>query len=139
MNQVESKLTVFFEDPFWVGVFERNSEGKLEVCRVVFGAEPKENELHDFLLNKWRELQFSAAVPVDLPVRRHINPKRLQRMIKKEIQPVGIGTKAQQALKHQIELNKVEGKTRNRQELDSMNERLYIKHQQKQKEKHKGH
>ena len=36
-----SKLTVYFEEPFWVGVFERMENGKLSVCKVTFGAEPK--------------------------------------------------------------------------------------------------
>ena len=43
-NQIEivsSKLTVFFEDPFWVGVFERVSCGKLSAAKVTFGGEPK--------------------------------------------------------------------------------------------------
>ena len=37
---MEAKLTVYFEDPFWVGVFERVEDGKLSVCKVTFGAEP---------------------------------------------------------------------------------------------------
>lgn len=42
MDKVSSRLTVFFEEPFWIGVFERISEGKLSVCKVTFGAEPKD-------------------------------------------------------------------------------------------------
>ena len=34
MNKVSDRLTVFFEEPFWIGVFERISEGKLSVCKV---------------------------------------------------------------------------------------------------------
>ena len=37
---MKASLTVFFEDPFWVGVFERIEDGKLSVCKVTFGAEP---------------------------------------------------------------------------------------------------
>ncbi len=29
MDKVSGRLTVFFEEPFWVGIFERTSEGKL--------------------------------------------------------------------------------------------------------------
>lgn len=29
-------MILFFEDPFWVGVFERIDEGKLSVCKVTF-------------------------------------------------------------------------------------------------------
>ena len=31
MDKVSGKLTVYFEDPFWVGVFERIEDGKLSV------------------------------------------------------------------------------------------------------------
>ena len=41
MDKVNGKLTVYFEEPFWVGVFERFKEGKLSAAKVVFGAEPK--------------------------------------------------------------------------------------------------
>ncbi len=44
MRRVKSRLTVFFEDPFWVGLYEREDGGSYEVCRVVFGAEPKDKE-----------------------------------------------------------------------------------------------
>ena len=49
MDKVSGRLTVFFEEPFWIGVFERISEGKLSVCKVTFGAEPKDYEVYDFL------------------------------------------------------------------------------------------
>ena len=42
MDRVSGKLTVYFEEPFWVGVFERIESGKLSVAKVTFGAEPKD-------------------------------------------------------------------------------------------------
>ena len=41
MDKVSGKLTVFFGEPFWVGVFECISEGKLSVCKVTFGADDR--------------------------------------------------------------------------------------------------
>ena len=38
-------LTVYFDDPFWVGVFERMDGGKLSACKVTFGAEPKDYDM----------------------------------------------------------------------------------------------
>ncbi len=32
MDKVSGKLTVYFEEPFWVGVFERIENGKLSVA-----------------------------------------------------------------------------------------------------------
>lgn len=139
MNGSDSKFTIYFEDPFWVGIFERNINGRLEVSRVVFGAEPKDGEIHHFLLTKWNELRFCSAIATDTPEARRVNPKRLQRMIHKETQSIGIGTKAQQALKLQMEKNKTLSKSRNHLENDLMNERQHQLQQQKRKEKHRGH
>ena len=48
MDKVNGKLTVYFEEPFWVGVFERIEDGKLFVAKVTFGAEPKDYEVQDY-------------------------------------------------------------------------------------------
>ena len=32
MDKTNGKLTVYFEEPFWVGVFERIEDGKLTYC-----------------------------------------------------------------------------------------------------------
>ena len=66
MDKVVGRLTVFFEQPFWVGVFECISEGKLSVCKVTFGAEPKDYEVYDFVLRNYYRLKFSPAVATDV-------------------------------------------------------------------------
>ena len=48
MDKVNGKLTVFFEEPFWVGIFERIEDGKLSVAKVTFGAEPKDYEVQEY-------------------------------------------------------------------------------------------
>ena len=52
MDKVSGKLTVFFEEPFWVGIFEHIQDGKLSVAKVTFGAEPKDYEVFDFILRQ---------------------------------------------------------------------------------------
>ena len=42
MDKVSLTFLVFFEDPFWIGIVERISDGTMEVCRITFGAEPKD-------------------------------------------------------------------------------------------------
>ena len=59
---MKASLTVFFDDPFWVGVFERIEDGKLSVCKVTFGAEPKDYEVWDYVLHHYYELVFSPAI-----------------------------------------------------------------------------
>ena len=62
MEKIVGKLTVFFDDPFWVGLFERVEKDKLSVCRVVFGAEPKDYEVYDFILKNYNPLKFCSEV-----------------------------------------------------------------------------
>ena len=62
MDKVSCRLTVFFEEPFWIGVFERISEGRLSVYKVTFGVEPKDYEIYDFVLRNYYQLRFSPAM-----------------------------------------------------------------------------
>ena len=62
MDKVLVTLTVFFEDPFWVGVVERIAEGSLSASKITFGAEPKDYEVRDILLRGYDRLRFSPAV-----------------------------------------------------------------------------
>lgn len=38
------------------GVFERVADGRLSVCKVTFGAEPKDYEMYDFVLKNYYRL-----------------------------------------------------------------------------------
>ena len=134
---METKLTVYFDEPFWVGVFERIEEDRLSVCKVTFGAEPKDYEVWDFVLEHYCELEFSPAV--DTVIRRTAdNPKRRQRNARKELERSGVGTKSQQALQMQLEQNKQERKNKSREQKQAEEERLFALRQQKKKEKRRG-
>ena len=138
MDKVSGKLTVFFEEPFWVGIFECMEEGKLSVAKVTFGAEPKEYEVQEYIQKNYYSLKFSPAVAAVVKERKR-NSKRMQRDAKKQMQETGIGTKSQQALKLQQEQNKQERKQRSREKKEAREQRLFELKQQKKKEKHKGH
>ena len=137
MDKVLGRLTVFFEEPFWIGVFERISEGKLSVCKVTFGAEPKDYEVYDFVLKNYYQLKFSPAVATDVKEAGR-NPKRAQREVRKQIQNTGIGTKSQQALKLQQEQLKIERKIVCREQREAEKERRFELRKIKRKEKHRG-
>ena len=137
MDKVSGKLTVFFEEPFWVGVFERVSEGNLSVCKVMFGAEPKDYEVYEFVLKNYYQLQFSPAVATDVKEASR-NPKRVQREVRKQVQNTGIGTKSQQALKLQQEQLKTERKIMSREQREAEKQRQFEMKRKKRKEKHKG-
>lgn len=134
---MEAKLTVYFGDPFWIGVFERIEGGKLSVCKVTFGAEPKDYEVWEFVLKHYYELKFSPTVETVIK-RTADNPKRRQRNARKQLEHTGIGTKSQQALQMQLEQNKQERKVRSREQKLAEEERLFALKQQKKKEKHRG-
>ena len=137
MDKVSGKLTVFFEAPFWVGVFERVSDGKLSVSKVTFGAEPKDYEIYDFVLKNYYRLRFSLPVATDVK-EAGCNPKRVQREVRKQVQNTGIGTKSQQALKLQQEQLKTERRILSREQREAEKQRQFELKQQKRKEKHRG-
>ena len=138
MSNVKSRLTVYFEDPFWVGVFERICDGTLSASKVTFGAEPKEYEVWEFILRQHHRLCFSPAVAAAVKEEKK-NPKRVQRDVKRQLQKEGIGTKSQQALKLQQEQNKQERKVKNREQKLAEAERMFDLKQQKKRAKHRGH
>ena len=101
------KLTVCFEEPFWVGIVETENNGAYSVARHVFGAEPTTPEVFNFICDHWNDLRFTHDVQVEVTETERINPKRLQRMIGKEMREhARPGTKAQQTLAEQREIAK---------------------------------
>lgn len=138
MGKTSSKLTVYFEDPFWVGVFERVSDEKLSVCKVTFGAEPKDYEVWDFILHHYYKLKFSLAVETEVKQTTD-NPKRRQRNARKQLMDSGISTKSQQALQIQREEMKTKRKQISREQKEAEKQRQFDLRRQKRKEKHRGH
>ena len=133
-------LTVLFEDPFWIGLFEMIDQQGLRACKVTFGAEPTDKEVMEFIDKNWHRLQFSQEVEAPTESERDkVNPKRQLREAKKQMQSQGIGTKSQQALKLQQEQNKIERKQRSKAEREAEKQRQFDLRQAKKKEKHRGH
>ena len=137
MDRAKAGLAVFFEGSFWVGVFERVEDGKLSVCRVVFGNEPRDYEVWDFVLKNYYSLKFSPAVEASVKDGRS-NPKRMQREARKQTLQTGIGTKSQQALQLQREEMKTERRQICREQKEARKQHLFELKQQKRKEKHRG-
>ncbi|MEA4911822.1 MAG: YjdF family protein [Oscillospiraceae bacterium] len=138
MADIAASFTVLFEDPFWVGVYERVDGRRYSVCKVTFGAQPKESDVYAFLLRSRDALRFSpTAAAADVGDRR-INPKRLQRRIQKQLQPAGVGTKAQQAIRAQCEQGKLERTLHSREQREAEKQRQYELRAEKRKEKHRG-
>lgn len=138
MSKACGKLTVFFEEPFWIGIFERIEDGTLSAAKVTYGAEPRDYEVYAFILQHYDGLQFSPAVAADVKETKG-NPKRMQRDVKRQLHDTGTGTKSQQALKLQQEQNKQERRVKSREQKLAEAERMFELKQQKKMDKHRGH
>lgn len=138
---ISVKLTVLFDNPFWIGMFEIQEKEQYKVCKVTFGAEPKDGEIYEFILKNYYKINFKKIqVNEDKHVKKgKVNPKRMQREIRKVIEHKGIGTKAQIAIKKQHEENKIESKKRSREDKEAEQKRIFEIRKNKRKEKHKGH
>ena len=131
-------LTVFFDGQFWIGIFERTEGGTLSVARAVFGAEPKEQQVHEFVLQNYLKLRFSPPVEGVKVQAIASNPKRRQRQIARSAEK-GIGTKSQQAMKLAQEAGKLARKARTREQREAEEQRKRDLHAEKKKARHRGH
>lgn len=82
---VTIKATILFEKRFWVGTFERIDKEGYAVARHIFGAEPSDPEVHEFVLNYYVELNFGEAKDISIQIHR-MNPKRIQREVRREME-----------------------------------------------------
>ncbi len=136
---MEGKLTVYFDDPFWVGVFERDDETGFRVSRVVFGSEPTDAELYEYIQREYSHIDFGRPLKNQVKIVRKKNFKRMQRDVRKEVYEEGVGTKAQQAMKLQTELNKKERQVVSREQREEEKAMKFKLKQEKKKEKRRGH
>ena len=113
---ISAQFTLYFDGRFWVGVLEcreRHHGGDVNgqaitvrAARHVFGAEPSDVELYDFLLARGGELIDRAAASPPVPASRSAgsssaprpNPKRAARRAAKEAARARPSTAAQAAL-----------------------------------------
>ena len=77
MQKIGIKLTVYFEDPYWIGIVELEEKQKVKVSRIIFGKEPKDYEVYEYLKENYNRLIFSKDVEKFVKNKRIINPKRL--------------------------------------------------------------
>ena len=134
------KLTVYYDGQFWVGVIEVVNDGKLRAVRHLFGKEPKDSEIMHFVHNQLLQtLSRTEQTGVWVKAKsKKLNPKRLQRQASKEMKNIGISTKAQKAIKQELEARKEKKKQLNRKQREKIKEQKYLIRKQKAKEKHRG-
>lgn len=138
MEQSSITLTVLFDAPFWVGIFERVEGGELAVAKVTFGAEPSDPEVLDFVLGHFCDLKFSPPVAAEAN-RVAESPKRRQRAARRQVRESGIGTRSQRALQAQFEAAKSERKREGKELREAEERRKFDLRQAKRREKRRGH
>lgn len=132
------KCTVYFEDPYWIGFFERCDENGYSVARFVFGAEPSEVELYLFGLRYFQNLVFSQPGPVPEKEKAELSFKRRQRQVHRQMTQAGAGTFAQRALQAERERMKQVRREETRAEREAGEREKFLRKQAQKKEKHRG-
>lgn len=136
------KATIFFEKRFWVGIFERTDKEGYAVARHIFGGEPSDPEIHEFVLNHYVDLKFGEPKDICIQIQR-MNPKRVQREVRREMEKMKETTKpstlAQDYMRDEIEKKKKERKSVSSAEKQARKDEQFNLKQEKRKEKHRGH
>lgn len=136
---MEGSCTIKYNNPYWIGIFERIDESGYSVAQHIFGSEPGDAEIYDFIRNGYRSLLFSEPVAVKDVAVKVVNFKRRQREIRRTARETSCATRAQEALKAEFERRKEASKIVSRSEHE-LDERLkFIKRQEKKREKKRGH
>ena len=139
MDRTISMLTVCFQPPFWVGLAERWGADGYQVARTVFGAEPTDAQLYQWVLREWHRLEFTAPAPGQRPQHARVNPKRARREAQAAVKARGGSTKAQEALSRQREQqSRAHRAELCRRHQERQAEQFQLR-QQKKREKRRGH
>lgn len=134
-------LTIYYDGQFWVGVIEIQENGKLKAFRNVFGTEPSNAEVLEFVNKRLLAVIAKSTQPGikgKKSLNNRMNPKRLQRQVAKEMKKKGISTQAQEAIKEDILRRKVDVKSLNKQRSHAFKQKQWEIKKQKAKQKHKG-
>ena len=135
---VSTTLTVFHDGQFWVGLAEHVEDGRYGVARIVFGAEPSDEEILRFVASEWERLAFfgDESTETSKPAK---NPKRRAREAAKTLKRPAMSTKAQQALAAQREAMKQESaQAKSQRHADEAGAR-FERRKLRRKQKHRGH
>ena len=136
------KATILFDKRLWVGIFERVDKEGYDVARHIFGAEPSDADVYEFVLNHYHELKFGEAKDVTIQIQR-MNPKRVQREVRREMERFKEtsrpSTLAQDYMREELEKHKKEKKSLSSAAKQARKDEQFALKQQKKKSKHRGH
>ena len=136
------KATVFLDGSFWVALFERIDKKGYSAARKIFGGEPSDAEVYEFILQHYDELKFGDSREFELVIKR-MNPKRLQREVRREMKRVKESsrpsTHAQDYIRLELEKHQKEKRGLSKKDKEARQEKQFLLKQEKRKKKHRGH
>ena len=135
---VTSVFTIFFEDPFWVGILEENYNGINYMGKHIFGAEPTNSELLLFYIYEFENIKKMQISETDMVIKK-LNFKKSINKLKKTQNKIGVGTKSQNLFKMAFEKTMCIKKKEKKLEKIMNNEEKYKKKLEKKLRKMKGH
>lgn len=134
--------TIFFDKRYWVGAFERTDREGFAIARHIFGSEPSDPEVYEFVLTHYTELKFGEPKEFALEIKR-MNPKRVQREVRREMERMKETAKpstfAQDYMREELEKKKLAKKQLSREEKQARKDEQFTLKQKKKKEKQRGH
>ncbi|NVY96726.1 YjdF family protein [Lactobacillus sp. DCY120] len=96
---IQSCLTIVFDGAFYQAIFEQQTVKTYSVARISLGpTAPTMPEIWQLVNQSWRRLAFQTVVNVPTTKSRHLNPKRRQRQVQKELRYPRSSTRAQVVL-----------------------------------------
>jgi hypothetical protein len=136
---MEGKLTVIYDPPYWVGIFEKIENDQFQAARFVFGAEPTDPQLLEFALKKFTSLQFSQPVPIGQVEHHPVNFKRKMREIRAQMETHPHSTHAQEVLQQELENRAAARKKISKEDRIQAEDRKFKLRKDRKAEKHRGY
>ncbi|WP_273751508.1 YjdF family protein [Leuconostoc mesenteroides] len=139
-NNNSLSLTIIFDQPFYVGIFERKTGDVYEVSKINLGtSEPRDSLIYELLIENWHHVRFNTVnIANNEQIQKKVNPKRMQRLAKQALKS-GLSTKAQEAVKLAQTAKKLEKRKHKSLRNQEIKEQRYLLSQKKKSEKHRGH
>lgn len=117
-------------------MFERIDKEGYSVARHIFGTEPSDPEIYEFVLSNFNHLKFGDAKEINVQIHRK-NPKRVQREVRREMEKLKESTRpstlAQDYLKEELDKKKKEKKVISSVEKQARRDAQFFLRQEKKK------
>ena len=128
---VSISFTLFYEDPYWTGLIEEGSGGHIRIGRIVFGAEPSNPEIIEFVREKLSSVHLHEINDPEMltKARRVPKPHKGQSETKRSLS----------IYKAILCDEKVTRKTADRRMTEIHKEDEFQRKQMKKKQKRQGH